>query len=156
MYFYLARLWRARLGYQRATAFRAALDAGRVAAGLLTFSEGLDAFAFAFALLASGAFALASALAVLEAAGVALGAAGAFGLAAAAFFGAVAGVFFAAGGALLGALGLAFGVGAGVGAGWASPKASRVDVLSPSGVPPIGLFVRLLRKINHSGLLGSA
>lgn len=134
--------------------------AGRVAAGLLAFAEGLGAFAVP-------AF-FTGALTVLAAAGLALGAAGAagafavalevsFGLTAAeAFFVAVAGVFFAAGGALLGSAGLAFGVGAGAEAGWASPKARSTEVLSPSGVPPMGKFVRLLRKINHSGLLVSA
>ncbi len=117
-------------------------------------AEGLDAFAVS-------AF-FTGALTVLEAAGLALGAASfltsvgfltATGfLTAAVDLLALLGVFFAAGGALLGAAGLALAAGAG--AGWASPRASRVLVDSPSGVPAMGLPVRELRKISHSGLDG--
>ena len=129
------------------------------------FFTGVGAFrAAALGLLAVTGFALASGAALR----VALGVAGAFFGAAGAFFWAVAGFATLWAGAAFLRAGAAFGCGsgagagagagsgAGAGAGAASPKASSTDVLSPSGVPPIGMPVRLLRKISHRGLLVSA
>lgn len=154
MYFYLARLWRARLGYQRDVALRATLEAGRVAEGLLAFVLVIfwAGLAFAAGVLLTGA--------ALEAFSASFLTVGAFFTATGFLTAAVdllallalLGAGVAAGVAAGLALGAGAGSGAGSGAGWASPRASRVDVLSPSGVPAIGLPVRELRRISHSGL----